>query len=49
VWGGGREGGGNRRSFKDYQDYREKTDNSHMVSDRASNFFVAGQDDIEPG
>ncbi len=46
--GGGRKGGGNRSS-QDYQDYRGKPDQSHMVSDRAFNYFVTGEDGIEPG
>jgi hypothetical protein len=48
VWWG-REGEGNRRSSQDYQDYRKKPDLSHMVSDRASNYFVTGEDDIKSG
>ncbi len=27
---------GNRRSYQDYQDYKEKRDHSHMESDRVS-------------
>jgi hypothetical protein len=50
VWGEGRRGGGgNRRSSQDYQDCREKPDHFHLVSDRASNYFVSGEDDIKPG
>jgi hypothetical protein len=30
------------------QDYREKPDYSHMVSDRASDYFVTGENDINP-
>ncbi len=48
-WEGGSKGGRNRRSNLDYQDYREKLDHTHMVSDRASNYFVTGEDDIKPG
>jgi hypothetical protein len=44
----GREGG-NRRSSQDYPYYMEKPDHSHMVSDRASNYFVTGEDEIKPG
>jgi hypothetical protein len=36
-------------SSQDYQDCREKPDHSHLVSDRASNYFVSGEDDIKPG
>jgi hypothetical protein len=50
VGGGGRKGGGgNRRSSLDYQDYMEKPDHSHMVSDRASNYFVTGEDNLKLG
>jgi hypothetical protein len=27
----------------------EKTDHSRLVSDRASNYFVSGEDKIKPG
>ncbi len=48
--GGGKEGGRrNRRSSQDYQDYREKPDHSYIVSDRAFNYFVTGEDDEKPG
>ncbi len=49
LCGGGRRGGGNRRPPQDYRDNREKPDHSHMVSDRASNYFVTGEDNIKTG
>jgi hypothetical protein len=49
LWGVGRKRGENRRSSQDYKDYKEKPDHSYMVSDKASNYFVTGEDGIKPG
>ncbi len=52
VWerGGRKEGGEEtERSSQEYQDYRENPDHSHLVSNRASNYCVTGEEDIKPG
>ncbi len=41
--GEGRRGGGNKRSSQDYQDCREKPDNSHMVRQGFQLFCVWGR------
>jgi hypothetical protein len=48
LWGRGAKGGGDRRSSQDYQDCKEKPDNS-LVLDRVSNYFVSEEDKIKPG